>query len=307
MNANHPRKNHSQKPAICLWAQAGMIDDKVCQEEFQCESCQTDSELRKIVSRSKRLKAEGKKPVGLGAEMVFWKDRMRELPLSRRLCLHHMKGRIDLRTCTNDYNCINCEFDQYFQDQYSVHAVLKPVDLLDAGGFKIPQGYYFHKGHLWAKVEAGSEVRIGVDDFTLKLLGLPDKIETPLVGKQVRQGQGKVVFTRGANAVALLSPVSGVVTAVNNKLRSRESCTITAPYTDGWVMRVHATELRKDIKNLRIGSEEKQILTDEINLLYRLIQEVDQPLAADGGLLGNDLFGKLPQLGWERLVKTFFS
>lgn len=30
------------------------------------------------------------------------------------------------------------------------------------------------------------------------------------------------------------------------------------------------------------------------------------PLAADGGYLGNDIFGSLPALGWERLNRVFF-
>ena len=81
-----------------------------------------------------------------------------------------MKRRIGFRACTNEYLCGNCEFDQYFDDQYAVHAVVKPVDVLDIDGFKIPQGFYLHKGHTWVKIEKDQTVRVGLDDFALRML-----------------------------------------------------------------------------------------------------------------------------------------
>ncbi len=284
-----------------------MIDKLTCDENFDCGSCDFDKDFRRVAKQNQKLKAEGKKPTGDHSGMVYWKDKLRELPISRRLCLHHMKGRIDFKTCTNDYNCINCDFDQYFHDQYSVHAVLKPVDVLDLNGFKVPQGYYFHKGHTWAKLEESAEVRIGIDDFAFRVLGPPDTIECPLVGKQVQQGQPLIHFNRGSNEVTLKSPVSGIVTAVNTKLRENGRLAGEAPYTDGWVMRVHSTQLRSEIKNLAMGDEEKELLSAELEILYQLIETHVQPLAADGGNLSDDVFGLMPQLGWERLVKTFFS
>jgi len=95
-----------------------------------------------------------------------------------------MKGKIDFRACTHGYHCADCEFDQYFDDQHQVHAVVTPVDTMEIEGFKIPQGYYFHKGHTWAKIEEGSTVRVGMDDFSLRLLGPLDSIKAPLVGKE---------------------------------------------------------------------------------------------------------------------------
>jgi len=36
-----------------------------------------------------------------------------------------------------------------------------------------------------------------------------------------------------------------------------------------------------------------------------MMEEVAGPLAADGGQLGQDIYGSLPQLGWDRLVQGF--
>jgi hypothetical protein len=70
-------------------------------------------------------------------------------------------------------------------------------------------------------------------------------------------------------------------------------------------MTVHAHRLREDLKNLMIHKESKAFLGEEVGRLYGLIEDTAGPLAADGGRLGEDIYGSLPQLGWERLVRGF--
>jgi glycine cleavage system H lipoate-binding protein len=288
-----------------VWAQAGVVGDRICGDDFECAACDFDKETRKIAQENKKTIERGKRPTGENSDVVFWKDKLRAQPLNKRLCLHHMKGRIDYKSCTNDYNCGNCSFDQYFFDQYAVHTVLKPVDILDVSGIKAPQGYYFHEGHTWLKVEEDSEVRIGIDDFAFHVLGFPDCVETPLMGKEVTRGQESVVLRRGENVATFSSPVSGVITAVNPDLRERGEWALS-PYSDGWVMRVHATDLRQDLKRLMIGSEAKELINEDLALLMELIENETRPLAADGGNLLRDVFGNVPEIGWERLVQLLF-
>ncbi len=74
---------------------------------------------------------------------------------------------------------------------------------------------------------------------------------------------------------------------------------------EGWVLQEHANNLRDDIKNLMIKNETRDFLSEEIDRLYEVIEETAGPLAADGGQLGNDVFGNLPSIGWERLSRLF--
>ena len=216
-----------------------------------------------------------------------------------------MKQRIEFRACTNEYRCSDCEFDQYFQDEFMVHAVVKPVATIDIHGFNIPQGYYLHRGHAWVKIEEDAEVRVGLDDFALKLLGPPDTISPPLVGKAVTRDQAQITLKRGDNAARVLSPVNGVVTAVNPEVRKEGKQAAQNPYAGGWVMRIHATDLRADLKELMIGDETEAFLKSEIEQVLQAVEEVAGPLAADGGFLGSDIYGSMPELGWDHLVSTF--
>jgi glycine cleavage system H lipoate-binding protein len=285
--------------------QAGVVHRKFCDNDYDCSPCRFDRILRQAAIQNKKLREEGKTPKGKKAGIVFWKDRLKELSANQRPCLHHMKGRIDFRACTHEYRCGNCEFDQYFQDQYTVHAFVRPVEFLDVEGFKIPQGYYLHQGHCWAKLEEGSEVRLGIDDFALRLLGPLDRITAPLVGKELQQNRSDILMNRGKFEAKVLSPISGVVTAVNSKLREQGNLANKDPYSEGWILRIHSSDLRQDLKNLMIGDETEAFYSQEVDRLYNLIEDEAGPLSADGGQLHNDIFGNMPQLGWERLTKLF--
>ncbi len=305
MESNRKINNASENRASCIWMQAGVVRHKFCNIDYQCEACRFDRALRRTARENSRLRQSGEIPQGKSGRIVYWKDRLRELPAWKQPCLHHMKGRIDFRACTHDYQCGNCEFDQYFSDQYTVHAVVRPVDVLDIKGFKIPHGYYLHRGHTWVKIEEGSTVRVGLDDFALRLLGPLDRVDAPLLGKEVKQDRDDILLSRSSNTARVQSPISGVVTDINPELRERGSLANQDPYTQGWVMRLHSQNLRQDIKNLMIGEQASQYLDGEIDRLYEVIEEEAGPLAADGGYLGDDIYGNLPQTSWQKLTRQF--
>lgn len=289
----------------CIWMQAGVVRKKFCITDYDCVPCPFDRALHRLAAENEKARKKGAVLNSKRGQITFWKDRLNELPQWKRPCVHHMKNRIDFRACFNEYHCATCEFDQYFYDEFAVHAIVKPVDVLHIEGFKIPQGYYLHKGHAWIKIEEGGEARVGLDDFALRLLGPLDSIESPLVGKEVRQDRADTIIKRGANTAKILSPLSGVVTAINPRLREQGSHTGADPYSDGWIARIHSPTLRNDLKNIMIGNETTHFMHTEVDRLFGIIEQEAGPLAADGGLLGNDIYGNLPRLGWKRLTHIF--
>jgi glycine cleavage system H lipoate-binding protein len=306
MKTSGNKKHLLAKADECVWMKAGVVNKKFCTKEFNCSECTYDVALTRIAHENKIRKTAGKRLEGKRQNIVFWEDKIKSLPAGRQPCLHYMKGRINFRTCTNEYSCGSCEFDQYFLDQYAVHASVKPVDVLDIEGFKIPQGFYFHKGHTWIKVEEGSEVRIGLDDFAAKVFGPMDRIEAPLMGKEIKQGRKDISIKRGENTAQLISPVSGVVVEINSRLRNQGEPAGMDPYSDGWVARIHSDNLREDLKNLMMGDETSSFMKKESHRLHDVIEEA-VPLAADGGFVAEDVVGSIPEIGWEKLVNLFLD
>jgi glycine cleavage system H lipoate-binding protein len=285
--------------------QAGVVGKKDCYSHYNCPECRFDRVMQSIADQNKRMMQAGEKPKGRKGAIVSWKDKLKLLPANKRPCIHHLKGRIGFKPCLQDYRCGNCEFDQFFDDQYSVHAVVCPVDFLEIKGIRVPQGYYFHYGHTWVRMENSDEVRVGIDDFALRLLGPLDKILSPLFGKTLEQGRAEIKVIRGEHEAEFLSPVNGVVTAMNNSLREMGSLANKNPYQDGWVMRVKSDDLRDDLKGLMLHNETKAFIGAEVDRLQVLMGQAGAAVAADGGYPGYDIFGNLPQLGWDKLVKEF--
>jgi hypothetical protein len=56
-----------------------------------------------------------------------------------------------------------------------------------------------------------------------------------------------------------------------------------------------------------INKETRDFMGDQVEHLYQVIEDVTGPLAVDGGYLGHDIYGNMPQLGWERLTKLFLN
>lgn len=305
MNNSIISRQLGNEVAPCIWMQAGVVPLKTCKENYNCTECGFNAEMNRIAEENRRLKEAGKTGQGSRWKIVPWKEALRRFPVSKRPCIHYMKNRIGYRLCTNNYRCGDCEFDQYFEDQYTVHTVVKPVLELEVESIKIPQGYYFHRGHTWMKVEEGNSALVGIDDFALRVLGPGDSIVAPLLGKEVKQESRAVSLKRGKKIADFLSPVTGVVTAVNQNVRKHADLASREPYSDGWVIRVEASDLRKDLKNLMIHRETNKFMKSEVRLLYKMIEDLNGPLAADGGMLAEDIFGNLPGLSWEKLTGTF--
>jgi len=289
----------------CLWMQAGVVPHKFCRNDFQCAVCPYDRALRRTAEENRlHSKEQGTRLKGGKAAIEHWQDRLRRLPYLKRPCIHHMKGEIEFRPCTLDYKCPECDFHQYFQDVFSVYAAVKPVDLLQVNSFSIPQGYYLHFGHAWMKTEDSGFVRIGLDDFAHRIFGPLDRIEAPLLGKKVRQGDSCLRLERAGKEAFVLAPVSGVVSEVNPEIQKDASTGRCEPYSKGWIMRMHVSNLRQEVRQLILGGEAYDFLHNEVQNLYSLLEELQGPLAADGGQLVDDLYGSLPEIGWDRLSRV---
>lgn len=281
--------------------QAGVVKTKLCRKDFDCTGCRFDRTLRRMAEENLKRPASDAMAAGKRGRIVYWADRLKELPVHRRPCLHHLKGRIAFRSCNNAYSCSNCEFDQYFQDQYVVHAVLKPVDMQTVQGIKIPQGVYLHRGHAWAGMAPDGQVRIGLDDFAARLLGQMDRIDLPLMGKQLQQDLAGIQMHREDLTAKVLAPVSGVVTAFNPKISDNPATLPADPYGDGWLLMLQPTNLREELRSLQMGEEATTFMETEISELYRALEPHLGPLAADGGNLADDLLGHLPPSSWEAI------
>ena len=276
----------------CLWMQAGVVKFKNCDNYYDCTTCKYDNAMGQKAEKGKQL---------------AWQAAMRLRPDMDRVCRHSLTQRIDTRICAYDYECGKCDFDQYFEDVWTVKYQSLPFEVHQVKGFDVPMGYYFHNGHAWARIESGGNIRVGLDDFSLKLLGKADAFDLPLMGKELDQGKAGWGLKRKENSADVLSPIDGVIMEVNSKVRENPGLANRQPYSDGWLFMVRTPDVRATMNKLMTDQNSLAWINEEVSHLENMIEAVAGPLAADGGHLADDIYGNLPDLGWDRLTKKFLK
>jgi predicted molibdopterin-dependent oxidoreductase YjgC/glycine cleavage system H lipoate-binding protein len=172
-------------------------------------------------------------------------------------------------------------------------------------GFKVPLSSFLHQGHTWAALEQGGRVRLGLDDFSQKVLGRADKFRLPEIGAKIHRDLPAMTFFRGENEAAVLAPLDGVIEAVNPKVLERPGLVHDDPYGLGWLMVVSPTNLQPDLEKLHFEKGNVTWIENETHRLMGLLESSLGVTLPSGGTIVDDVYGHYPQLEWPRLVKEF--
>lgn len=276
----------------CLWMQAGVVEFKNCSNFYDCTRCRYDKGMLSRVASGKQ---------------ISWQDAMRKKPSLSRICRHSLTQRVGARVCGHNYDCSRCDFDQFFEDVATPRTWAAAADVQDVRGVEVPSDHYFHNGHTWARIESGGGIRVGMDDFAMKLLGTPEALDLPLMGKELEQNEVGWGLKRRRKLADVRSPVGGVITEVNAKARENSRWVNDKPYEDGWLFMLRTPDVKRTVKDLMADTESLDWMNGEVGRLEAMIEEVGGPLATDGGHLARDIYGNFPKLGWEKLTKAFLK
>jgi coenzyme F420-reducing hydrogenase delta subunit/glycine cleavage system H lipoate-binding protein/NAD-dependent dihydropyrimidine dehydrogenase PreA subunit/formylmethanofuran dehydrogenase subunit D len=172
-------------------------------------------------------------------------------------------------------------------------------------GIQVSASRFLHRGHTWVARESGGRVRIGMDDFSQKLLGASDAVRLPVVGAEIRRDKVGLALGRQGAQAGVLAPVVGIIEEVNQNVLKRPGLTHDDPYGEGWMMLVAPTNLRPDLETLISGEECTAWVEEETSRLLTMLDPAVGATLQAGGSLIDDVYGQCPDLGWDRLVKEF--
>ena len=110
---------------------------------------------------------------------------------------------------------------------------------------ELREGLLYSKSHEWVK-EEGEEVLIGLTDYAQSELGDLVFVNLPEEGDEVTTGES-FADVESVKAVSdVYSPVTGVVSAVNEELLDAPESINEAPY-DAWFVRVRDISDREEL------------------------------------------------------------
>lgn len=183
---------------------------------------------------------------------------------------------------------------------------LRPPVVTMETGLAIPQGYSFHPGHTWVVREAKDDARVGLDKFAVDLIGEIERIEVVDPSHWIRQGQRLATIHCAGESFDILSPVEGVVMAVNDDVVKNPTVAASDPYMNGWIAVLRSPDLRTNQRNLLQGPMVGPWMQYSVSRLKAALATSNPTMAQDGGApVSNVLHNIEPKLR-RKLIKEFF-
>ncbi|MEQ8170403.1 MAG: glycine cleavage system protein GcvH, partial [Candidatus Eremiobacterota bacterium] len=127
--------------------------------------------------------------------------------------------------------------------------------MVDKFILKVPKaGYVFNENDFWAKVK-GDKAKIGITDYVQTNVGDIMYVELPEIGTEVSQFDDICSFESSKTLLSAVSPVSGTVTRINEKVLKSHQLLNEDPYGEGWLIEIKLTDFKEDMELLMEGHE----------------------------------------------------
>lgn len=175
--------------------------------------------------------------------------------------------------------------------------------------FILPGGVFISEGHVWANVTVPGLVRVGMDDFTRKMIGRIDSIEFPPKGGQVKKGERLFAVRQGDRTAIFKSPITGKIHLVNTELAQNLTWLEKQPYEKGWICSIKPEQLATELENMKIGEKAALWYQEEIKRVRTLLA----PESGNGHLGGvaevaSLVEGQLEEMDeqtWKKFAASF--
>ena len=104
-----------------------------------------------------------------------------------------------------------------------------------------PEGLRYHREHDWARIEDGEAV-LGITWYAQDALGELVHFEAPEAGAPTKQNEsyGEVESVKAVSDV--ISPLSGEIVEVNQKVVDAPETVNSDPYGEGWLIRIRLAD-----------------------------------------------------------------
>lgn len=172
--------------------------------------------------------------------------------------------------------------------------------------FRVPDGYLFHQGHTWFKKDGREVVTIGMDDFAQRFLGRIDEVCLPHMGARLRQGEKSWNLIAESRIIPMLSPVDGEVVAVNTAALRTPDIINEDPYGKGWLLKVKATKMAANTRNLLSGNVARTWTMESLNGVRMQNGESLGLVYQDGGAPISGMAKALYGEEWDEEVRKLF-
>jgi glycine cleavage system H lipoate-binding protein len=284
--------------------EAGVVSYKLCTNQFQCNLCDFDRAMSNRAKKAKEEPRDDKLTPSHKKEIVEWMEEFRHLPADQRKCRYMLMGEVSYKICPNSFRCGDCTFDQMMQDRIQPAYEANIKELPQVAGFYLSEKLYYFRNHTWLRLERNGQYRVGIDDFASRIIGKPQGIVLPSIGKSLDLEEHAWTVNHAHSDLEFLSPVKGVVTSTNQALLDDVAVINQQPYARGWLMTIEPESIMKSNRNFLTGPEANAWMVEEANLLSKHLSAEAGATMHDGASLRADFSSLLSKEKWNEIVKN---
>jgi glycine cleavage system H protein len=107
--------------------------------------------------------------------------------------------------------------------------------------YRVEEMLRYAKTHEWVRQEGGEAV-IGISDYAQDKLSDVVFVDMPETGKELQAGKAFLVIESVKAAEEVFAPITGTVTARNERLIKEPDLVNKDPFGDGWLVRVKPSD-----------------------------------------------------------------
>jgi glycine cleavage system H protein len=159
----------------------------------------------------------------------------------------------------------------------------------------------YSKEHVWAK-PSDQWVRLGLDEMASLLTLKADGLHLPAVGTDLKKAEVLAEISTTGKKAKILSPLSGVVSAINQEVVENPSLLWRDPYRRGWLILL-TPDHPEEISRLLSGFKAKDWYSKQTSNLLDHILKWASNSSLNGDILENANLREILRGKWEKLVK----
>lgn len=106
----------------------------------------------------------------------------------------------------------------------------------------VPDELKYRDSHEWVRKEADGSYTVGITEHAQELLGDMVFVDLPDVGASYAAGDDCAVAESVKAASDIYAPLSGEIIAVNSELEAAPELVNSAPYSEGWLFKIKASD-----------------------------------------------------------------
>jgi glycine cleavage system H protein len=134
---------------------------------------------------------------------------------------------------------------------------------VDKWTFRVPKELFYNENDCWARIE-GDTAKVGITDFLQNMISDIIFIKFNKLGSRVEQFDEMASFESTKSVLDLLSPVSGTIQEVNEKLGQSPELANKDPYGEGWFAIIKLENFENDRQNLLSAQDYFEVLKRKV-------------------------------------------